>query len=109
MASLGRSLFGPILSDETVARDFASLILKHAHGEAELTRQQPLQVTDAGEDWLIKGSVRPGERPEDATWQMRVRKADCMVKDSGHVGSPLEIPEEYKAMVQAALRSKPTD
>jgi hypothetical protein len=78
--------FGPMLSERAIAHDFACLMLEFRHGMREFERQYPFKMREEDGDWLIQGSVKLSESP----WRMRVRKADCMVKEIGHIGPPLE-------------------
>jgi hypothetical protein len=78
--------FGPMLSERAIAHDFACLTPEFRHGMGELERQYPFKICAEGEDWLIQGTVKLSESP----WRMRVRKVDCMVKEIGHIGPPLE-------------------
>jgi hypothetical protein len=96
------ALTGPLLNDEEMARGFAELILKRLHGEAELTKQQPLRVADEGGDWVVMGSYQePGGLPYTGAWMIRARKSDCRVEKFGHC-EPREIPEEIKSFFQIA-------
>lgn len=93
-----KALFGPLLNDAEIAQEFAALILKRLHGEAEVLKQQPLNVTDQGTDWLVMGSYQePAKLPRTGVWFIRVRKTDCKVDKFGHY-EPLEIPEEVGAL-----------
>jgi hypothetical protein len=97
-----KALFGPLLGDETVARALAELILTRLYGEAELARQQPLQVTDDGIDWLVRGAYQEVGKPlGNGSWFIRARKSDCRVEKFGHL-EPRPVPEE----VEAALRER---
>ena len=101
---LFKSLVGPLLNDEAMARAFAALILQRLHGEAELAKQQPLQVTDQGTDWVVMGSHQePGRLPGTGAWFIRVRKSDCRVEKFAHY-EPLDIPDEVKALITAAKK-----
>ena len=97
-----KALFGLLLNDEGIAREFAALILQRLYGEAELRKQEPLRVTDRGTDWLVMGSHQePGKLPDTGAWFIRVRKSDCKVEKFGHY-EPLEIPEEVRAFISKA-------
>lgn len=90
-------LIGPLLDDEDMARAIAELLLKRLHGGSELTRQQPLRVTDEGEYWLVMGSYQePGSLPDSGAFMLRIRKSDCWVEKFG-IYEPREVPEEIKS------------
>lgn len=99
---LTKTLTGPLLNDEEMARAFAALILERLHGGAELAKQQPLRVIDQGTDWLVMGSYQePGKLTDTGAWLIRVRKSDCRVERFGHY-EPLDIPDEIKPFFPSA-------
>jgi hypothetical protein len=105
---LATALVGPLLNDEETARAFAALILNRLYGEAELTKQQPLCVTDQDKDWIVTGSHQePDKLPGTGAWYIRVRKSDCLVKEFGH-REPREIPDEVKPFIANAKGRKTT-
>lgn len=96
---LSEPLMGPLLNDAAIAETFAALILKRLYGEAELSRQQPLQTIDRGQDWVVMGSYQEPDRlPGTGAWFIRVRKSDCRVEQFGHY-HPLDIPDEVKDII----------
>jgi len=101
-----KALFGLVLNSEEIAREFAAMILKRLYGEAELTKQQPLRVTDEGKNWFVMGSYQePGRLPDYGAWYIRFRKSDCRIETFAHYG-PLEVPDEVKPYVIAAREAK---
>jgi hypothetical protein len=101
---LAKALTGPLLSNAGMAREFAALLLKGLHGEAELAKQEPLRVLDEGTDWVVMGSYQEPDRlPDTGAWMVRVRKSDCRVEKFGHY-EPLEVPEEIKSFFVNAKR-----
>jgi hypothetical protein len=87
------SLNGPLLNEPTIARDFATMLLRRLHGDAELAKQQPLSVVDQGGDWVVMGSHQEhGMRQGTGAWFVRVRKSDCRVQKFGHF-EPVGVPE----------------
>jgi hypothetical protein len=104
---LSKSLIGSLLNNEQTAIEFATVILRRLHGEAELAKQQPLRVADQGQDWVVEGSYQePGKLPGTGSWFIRARKSDCRVEKFGHY-EPWEIPEEVKEIVGKAKDSNP--
>jgi hypothetical protein len=97
--------FRPMLSERAIAHDFACLMLEFRHGMKEFERQYPFKIKEEDGDWLIQGAVKLSESP----WRMRVRKADCMVKEIGHIGPPLETLDLNGDIDQAALHAKPPE
>ena len=96
---LQKPLFDALLPDEEAAQEFGALILKRLHGEAELSRQQPLRATDQDEDWLIEGSPQTASRLlRPAAWFIKVRKSDCQVDEHGYWFS-METPDAVKAII----------
>jgi len=51
---------GGVLKDGELARKLATVWIEHHYGADELRRQQPLNLTDEGENWLVKGSAPRG-------------------------------------------------
>jgi hypothetical protein len=47
---------GGVIADAGHARAAAELLLEHRYGRAELERQRPLIVEDAGNSWRVEGS-----------------------------------------------------
>ena len=73
-------LMGDLLKNESMARDFATVLLKGRYGEKAFAQQQPLIVTDLGREWLVEGTHRdPKTPPEFGPWLVRMRKSDRCV------------------------------
>jgi len=66
---------GGVLKDGELARKLATVLIEHHYGADELRQQQPLNLTDEGENWLVKGSAR--RRKDDlSAMVVRLSKRD---------------------------------
>ncbi len=90
---------GRKLISETVALEYARLVLKSEYGDEEVQRQQPLTISADGEDWVITGSVPfPDDFRLDGPFQMRVAQFDGQIRsfafltDYGASSKPVRTP-----------------
>jgi len=64
-----------VLKDGELARKLATVLIEHHYGADELRQQQPLNLTDEGENWLIKGSA-PRRQDDISAMVVRLNKRD---------------------------------
>jgi NTF2 fold immunity protein len=97
-----KALLGGMIKDAETATAIAAAILNGHYGREELARQQPLNATDAGDSWFVKGSYRdPGLEPADGgAWYIRIMKDDSRIVDLGHRIMDLQVPDDVRELIQ---------
>jgi hypothetical protein len=83
---------GSGLVDSQLALTIAETLFRNEIGDERLKRQLPLQVSDLGQSWLVKGTpnpLNPGRSPTglvDAYTEIVISKADCRIIRFATVG-----------------------
>jgi len=78
---------GGVVAKSELALKIAELLVEYDLGSETLTEQRPLTVDDAGDHWVILGSVTPKVI-------VRISKRDGRILDF-HQGAPLPIPPDF--------------
>ncbi|MGL4967864.1 MAG: NTF2 fold immunity protein [Inquilinus sp.] len=87
-----RRAAGSDLVDSQLALTVAETLFRKEIGDERLEKQLPLQVTDLGPSWLVKGTpnaLNPGQSPtglRDDYTEIVISKADCRIIRFATVG-----------------------
>ena len=74
---------GGLVNNADTARKIAEIFIVDLYGAGELTRQEPLKVSDGGETWVIEGSYNSDRRTEGVgAVRIVLEKKDCQVKEA---------------------------
>jgi hypothetical protein len=77
---------GGLLKDGQLARKIAALLIEHHYGADELGQQQPLNLADEGQNWLITGSAPRREDFDDrSAMVVRLSKRDGRIVNFHHI------------------------
>lgn len=95
---------GGIVTKPAMAEGIAALVIANAYGEDELRRQEPLEVSDQEDRWLVEGSYNRARKPEDVgPVRIWILKRDGRILDLA-LPRILEVPPEVKEIVRKARR-----
>jgi hypothetical protein len=72
------------LASQAIALKMASMLIEEVYGADELKAQSPLEITDSGEVWVIKGSTSPDDNRVEGDlvrgpMEIQIVKANCRV------------------------------
>ena len=95
---------GGIVNKPAMAERIAALVIANAYGEDELQRQEPLEVSDHEDRWLVEGSYNRERKPEDlGPVKIWILKRDGRILDL-ELPRFLEVAPEVEEIIRKARK-----